>query len=274
MSYKIYNRYGVKIHVYEFNPFIERLAVEIGIKDKLERPHLIPRPKPDEEVASIINFNFFDWTGNSNNGYGEIEQNGIQLKPESKGFPSISFKDGKLVLGDLKNAQMGVGIGATLILDGKINIQNPSKVSTGRDANTAIGQKNNDNIIFVVAEGDDAKNKGVTSKELASFMLELGCRVAFQGDRGGSSSMWCNGKYIYDQGRAVAACLVAYRKKTQKNNIYKVIASSLNVRHSPSLFGKVVDKYLKNTLVEILETKNGWLKTNKGWISAKYAIKV
>lgn len=198
--------------IFEFNPKHYRFAVEIGIPKKLERLDKIPRPKPNEEVACAINWNVFDWVGNSD-GYGEIEQDGVQYKPASKAFPSISFKDGKLSLGDLPGAQVGVGIAMTLVIDGKIDIRNPAKMGTGKNKRTACGQKANGNILFVTVDS-------MTTEELARYMLSLGCVNAFQGDSGGSTGIYINGK-LYDQGRAIAAALVAYKPK-EVNGVFIV----------------------------------------------------
>ena len=189
--------------IYEFDPKKERFAVEIGVPDKLERLDKIPRPRADETVGMCINWNVFDWV-KSFDGYGEIEQDGKQYKPLIDAFPSMSFKDGKLVYGDLPAAQVGVGIAITLILDGKIDIRNKAKMATGKNTRTACGQKANGNIIFVTVDN-------MTTRELAAYMLKQGCVTAFQGDSGGSTGYYDG--TLHDQGRAVAAALVAYRKK-------------------------------------------------------------
>ena len=49
-----------------------------------------------------------------------------------------------------------------------------------------------------------------------------------------------------------------------------ITASELNIRESNSTDAKSVGKYKKGDKVEILETKDGWGRTNKGWISLKY----
>lgn len=50
----------------------------------------------------------------------------------------------------------------------------------------------------------------------------------------------------------------------------KITASELNIRKSASADSEAVGKYVKGATVEILETKNGWGRTEKGWISLKY----
>lgn len=188
--------------IYEFDPRKERFAVEIGISGKLERLDKIPRPKVGERVAMAINWSVFDYTKNFN-GYGEIEQDGKQIQAVSTMFPSMSFKDNKLTFGDVKGAQVGVGVAMTLVLNGKIDIRNPAKMSTGVNKRTACGQKANGNILFVTVDS-------MTTQELAEYMIKQGCFNAFQGDSGGSTGYF-NGVSLSDQGRAIAGALVAYR---------------------------------------------------------------
>lgn len=49
-----------------------------------------------------------------------------------------------------------------------------------------------------------------------------------------------------------------------------VLASTLNVRESADGNAKVVDVYKKGDKINVLETKNGWGRTNKGWVSMTY----
>ena len=58
---------------------------------------------------------------------------------------------------------------------------------------------------------------------------------------------------------------------TTTENIKGVInANGLNIRSEPSKDGKVQGSYNKGDVVTILETRNGWGRTNKGWISMDY----
>lgn len=58
----------------------------------------------------------------------------------------------------------------------------------------------------------------------------------------------------------------------------KVTASILNVRSTPSISGKIVDKLKKNAVVGTLSQSNGWTKVNApkgtGWVSSQYLQKV
>ena len=49
-----------------------------------------------------------------------------------------------------------------------------------------------------------------------------------------------------------------------------ITADALNIRKSGSNTAEVIGKYNKNDVVEILEVKDGWGRTDKGWISMVY----
>ena len=49
-----------------------------------------------------------------------------------------------------------------------------------------------------------------------------------------------------------------------------ITANGLNIRSEASTDGKVQGAYNKGDVVTILETKNGWGRTNKGWIKMQY----
>lgn len=63
---------------------------------------------------------------------------------------------------------------------------------------------------------------------------------------------------------------------TNTSNLYKIATGrkNLNIRKGASTKYKVVGSYKKGTLVKITSIKNGWGKTNKGWICLKYCKKV
>ena len=58
---------------------------------------------------------------------------------------------------------------------------------------------------------------------------------------------------------------------TNTTNIKAVVnANGLNIRSEASTNGKVQGGYNKGDVITILETKNGWGRTNKGWIKLEY----
>ena len=54
------------------------------------------------------------------------------------------------------------------------------------------------------------------------------------------------------------------------NIIAVVNANGLNIRSEASTNGKVQGAYNKGDVITILETKNGWGRTNKGWVKLEY----
>ena len=69
----------------------------------------------------------------------------------------------------------------------------------------------------------------------------------------------------------VTAPTAAPSNTTNTTNIQGVItANGLNIRSEASTDGKVQGSYNKGDVVTILETKNGWGRTNKGWIKLDY----
>lgn len=60
---------------------------------------------------------------------------------------------------------------------------------------------------------------------------------------------------------------------TTDGGTYFVTASDLNIRDSASTAGNKVGSYPEGSKVTIIETKNGWGRTDKGWISMDYAYK-
>lgn len=56
-------------------------------------------------------------------------------------------------------------------------------------------------------------------------------------------------------------------------NNYIVVSDSLNIRKSSSSKTAKVGSYRKNEIVRVLDRTEGWLKTEKGWISSKYVRK-
>lgn len=58
---------------------------------------------------------------------------------------------------------------------------------------------------------------------------------------------------------------------TDTTNIKAVVnANGLYIRSEASKEGKVQGSYAKGDVITILETKNGWGRTNKGWVSMDY----
>jgi len=113
-------------------------------------------------------------------------------------YPQISTEDSSL----WENLDHIVGGTPVLIYNGKKILDYTSEKTietflTKKHARTAIGIKENGNLIFLVV---DAKNPnysiGMTMDELRDFLYDLGCVYALNLDGGGSSTMVINNVII------------------------------------------------------------------------------
>lgn len=66
----------------------------------------------------------------------------------------------------------------------------------GRNPRTAIGYTENKDLILVTVDGREGNSIGMTLRELANFMKDLGCTNAINLDGGGSTVMYVNGNIV------------------------------------------------------------------------------
>lgn len=86
--------------------------------------------------------------------------------------------------------------GPVLVLDGAVQTvyNNYGFAPQDRSPRTAIGQVGPLSYVMVVVDGRLDSSRGVTHKQLAQFMGNLGCTVAYNLDGGGSSTMLFHGQ--------------------------------------------------------------------------------
>ncbi len=88
--------------------------------------------------------------------------------------------------------------GPVLVMDGQVQtVYNDYGFSPqDKSPRTAIGQLGPLSYAFVVVDGRTDDSRGVTHKQLAQFMGDIGCQVAFNLDGGGSSTMLFGGEVV------------------------------------------------------------------------------
>ena len=84
---------------------------------------------------------------------------------------------------------------------GPILIQNGvpadlSKISSGLNPRTAIGQRADGCILMLVIDGRQVHSFGATYQDVQDIMLQYGAVNAFNLDGGSSTTMWMNGDYV------------------------------------------------------------------------------
>ncbi|MCB2312877.1 phosphodiester glycosidase family protein [Clostridium tagluense] len=163
--------------------------------------------KQENGIAGVNASGFVDVDGKGNGGVptGVIIKDGEVLYYE-KGFKTYSLigfdKNGILTLGNYTikqmkdlNIQDGISFGPFLIVNNK-----PATIygdgGWGINPRTAIGQKQDGTIIFVVIDGRQLNSIGATIKEVQDIMIEEGCVNAANLDGGSSSVMYHQGKLI------------------------------------------------------------------------------
>jgi exopolysaccharide biosynthesis protein len=86
--------------------------------------------------------------------------------------------------------------GPVLVMDGEVQtVYNQYGFAPqDRSPRSAIGQLGPLSYVLVVVDGRQDESRGVTHKQLAQFMGDLGCQVAYNLDGGGSSTLLFHGK--------------------------------------------------------------------------------
>lgn len=90
---------------------------------------------------------------------------------------------------DILSKKTAFGGGAMLVKDGKV-CESFSHVISGLNPRSAIGTDKTGTILYLVAvDGRQTMSRGMEMRELAEFMLSLGCHNAVNLDGGGSTNM-------------------------------------------------------------------------------------
>ncbi len=86
--------------------------------------------------------------------------------------------------------------GPVLVMDGTVQtVYNGYGFSAqDRSPRTAVGQIGPLTYVLVVVDGRTEDSRGVTHKQLAQLMGDIGCQTAFNLDGGGSSTLYFHGK--------------------------------------------------------------------------------
>lgn len=165
--------------------------------------------KRNDAIAAINGGGFIDtkWTGTGGVPLGFIISKGEyisgELTDKTVKQDTVAFtEDGMLIVGkhsqnDLKkyNVKEAISFGPPLVVNGKPTI-NKGDGGWGISPRTAIGQKEDGSVIFLVIDGRSIKSFGATLKEVQDIMLKYGAVNAANLDGGSSATMFYDGKVI------------------------------------------------------------------------------
>lgn len=187
------------------NPKRIKLSVSKGIGEY--GTYLADLVKQENGIAGVNGSGFVDVAGKGNGGVatGIVIKDGKVVYCE-KGYKSYSIigfdENGILILGNYNltqikklNIQEAVTFGPFLIINSK-----PAKIygdgGWGINPRTAIGQKEDGSVVFLVIDGRQIHSIGATIKEVQDIMIAQGCVNAANLDGGSSSVMYYEGKII------------------------------------------------------------------------------
>ena len=160
-----------------------------------------------DSVNGILAING-DYYGVQENGY--VLKNGVIYRSSSKNGQEdlVIYRDGSFEIineSDIsinnlldKGAYNILSFGPGLVSDNKVIVDENAEVGKSMSSNprTAIGIIDNNHYVFVVSDGRTSESEGLSLYELATFMKNLGCDIAYNLEGGGSSTMYFNGKVI------------------------------------------------------------------------------
>ena len=148
-----------------------------------------------------------DYYGARSNGY--IARNGIFYRDSRDGRDClIIYSNGNFeIINELdisprelinRKPLHVLSFGPQLVSGGSVNItpNYDSFVSHSKNPRTAIAILGELHYAFVVCDGRTSQSAGLTMKELANVMVDLGAIVAYNLDGGGSATMWFNGHVV------------------------------------------------------------------------------
>ena len=92
-----------------------------------------------------------------------------------------------------REIQSGVSFGPVLISNGQVSL---SMTNSGVSARTAIGQRSDGAVLFLVIEGRQINSIGATHKDLIEIFLSYGAVTACNLDGGSSAMLWYEDRYV------------------------------------------------------------------------------
>lgn len=170
--------------------------------------------KDNKAVAAINAGGFIDsssgdskWTGTGGKPVGIIMSNGKIMyndinNPESKTDVVAITRNGVLLVGSHSlNEMMSLGVidaisfSPALVVDGKGTIKSGDG-GWGIAPRTAIGQRKDGSILFLVIDGRQTSSLGATLKDVQNIMLQYAAINASNLDGGSSSTMYYKGEIL------------------------------------------------------------------------------
>lgn len=205
--------YNTTCHIVSFMPSELRLEDTPGIPGKREHiTKIFGNPRLDEVTWLRVNRAFFHMADPTSESMGD----GL-----GDSFINAAYMNGKLYFEPHIPAGVDWSVGTSYMLlrDGQYSYDNEDRFLNliGKGPRTFFGQKPDDTIVFIAADGRMTNEAGLTANEQRAVAKTEGLMSAANLDGGGSSVIMIGDEIInksYD-GRGLGNIFVGYRKYTK-----------------------------------------------------------
>lgn len=203
---------------------------------------------------------------------------GQWLRAPAWGYHGILIDaDGHLTVGSSSEAAYDYCNGEPVYMLGGADY--PGASHFGRDGNTMLGVKADGTVVLLLC----AKDEGQTSAEGVAALEARGCVdiLRFDGSWSSQGSLGPGLDVDPSQERKVRSYLLVYERngtetdggeeKPVDKSYYTVTPSvGVNIRSGPGTSYGKAGAYAQGTVITVLEERDGWGRTDKGWVSMEY----
>ena len=236
---------------------IERIAIVTG------NGRSMAQVKGDADY--ICNAGFYDMT--TGRPVGHLKADGAVLAKESWGCWGFAWNRADIKMAALpaaaKNYISGVEMLSPMIgIHDAMHYRPEVGGSRPRTAMALTGDK----LLLYCADSP------TTPEALRDTLYKLGAETALMLDGGGSSQCDFQGQKIYSSRRVHNYLAVWLLKKEDKpvGNYIVTAEVGLNIRSAPAKNAPKVGGYSHGAVVTVLELRDGWAQTDRGWVYAAY----
>lgn len=191
----------LQMFVVEVDTKNENVSIEAGTPDNKDSYGMQPvslqaraEETEEEQVIAAVNGDFYYTVTGEPIGIVYKDGRAVKAKHDSKWNFFGVLKDGTPIIGDGKkydevkgDLEEALGGNAILVKDGKIYETPP--IGAYREPRTAVGIKEDGTVFFVAIDGrQEPYSAGISIKDLATLMIDMGAVQALNIDGGGSTT--------------------------------------------------------------------------------------
>ena len=218
------------------------------------------------DAAYICNAGFYDMT--TGRPVGHLKADGAVLAKEVWGCWGFAWDRADIKMSALPDAKRTNYISGVEMLSPMIGIHDAMHYRPevgGSRPRTAMALTGNELLLYCA-------DSPTTPEALRDTLYKLGAETAIMLDGGGSSQCDFQGRKISSSRRVHNYLAVWLRKKEDKpvGNYIVTAEVGLNIRSAPAKTAPKMGGYSHGAVVTVLELRDGWARTDRGWVYAAY----